>query len=149
VSFPRPLSLMAAVCVAALPNLTSSCVAAKEARLGAEELVQPRVVERISAYGGGGPVEIRCGTGEVCSEVRVVHVERDRAGGVSVTLENRTEAHVAVQLAIEGFDGAKRRTDRTGFHDVIIAPRGDSVIDLDTAAAVDDMLVLHVRARSS
>ncbi len=131
----------------ALASLTS-CAAMKDARLGAEEGVQPRIVERISSS-YGGPIEIRCGTGEVCQEVRVVHVERSVDGAVAVTLMNRTEEHVAVQLAIEGFDKRERRTDRTGFHDVILAPRGEQLLALDTHANIDDVLVVHVRARLS
>jgi hypothetical protein len=109
--------------------------------------VQPRFVERITSE-VGGPVEIHCGIGEACVEVKVVHVQRDRDGGVEVTLQNRTEDAVAVQLSLEGMDSKKRRTDRTGFHDVVLAPRGEQVLALSTAAADDDVLILHLRPRA-
>jgi hypothetical protein len=126
--------------------LSSSCAALKDAKLSAEETVQPRVVERIATI-GSGPVEIRCGTGEVCSEVDVVHVQRNKDGAVDVTLMNRTEEEIAVQLSVEVFDGHARRTDKTGFHDVILAPRGEGVLALVTAAAPNDTLVVHLRPR--
>ena len=125
----------------------SGCAATKELRLASEEAVQPRFVERITSE-AGGPVEIHCGIGEACVEVKVVHVQRDLDGGVEVTLQNRTEAAVAVQLAIEGKDSRQRRTDRTGFHDVILAPRGEQVLALSTHAADDDVLILHLRPRA-
>jgi hypothetical protein len=130
-------------------SLLASCVGLKEGRLGAEEGVEGRVVERIVGVEGGA-VEVRCGTGEVCAEVKVVHVQRSDDGGpIEVTLMNRTQADVAVQLAIESFDDRGRRSDRSGFHDVILAPRGEQVLALVSEADVDDTLVLHLRARSS
>lgn len=118
----------------------------KEARLSFEEGIQPRYVERISSE-VGGPVEIHCGIGEACVEVKVVHVQRDLDGGVEVTLQNRTESAVAVQLAFEGFDAKHRRTDMSGFHDVVLAPRAQQVLALATAAESDDLLVVHLRPR--
>jgi hypothetical protein len=129
-----------------LVALSSSCAALKDARLSAEELVQPRVAERITSM-GSGPVEIRCGTGELCSEIDVVHVQRNKDGAVDVTLRNRTEEEVAVQLSIEVFDDHERRTDQTGFHDVVLAPRGEGALALVTDADTNDMLVVHLRPR--
>ncbi|HEY1099008.1 MAG TPA: hypothetical protein VGF99_08765 [Myxococcota bacterium] len=124
----------------------SGCMATKAARLGAEEAVQPRVVERIST-GNAGPVEIRCGIGELCEEINVVHVQRDVDGGVEVTLRNRTQEHVAVQVGLDGYDESQRRSDRTGFHEVILAPRGDGVLHLDSLADIKDTIVLNLRPR--
>jgi hypothetical protein len=144
-TMPRACRL--ALVLAAL-TVTASCVATKQAQLGLAEAAQPVLVERISGE-DSGPIEIRCGIGEVCAEVRISHVQRAADGAISVTIENQTEDHLAVQLALEGFDGHKRRTDRTGFHDVVLAPRGDSVLEVTTAAALSDTLVVHVRARHS
>lgn len=125
-----------------------SCVGLKEMRLGSEEVVQARVVERISSVDAGA-VEVRCGTGEVCAEVKVIHVQREKGGGpVAVTLQNRTEADVAVQIALESFDEGGRRTDRSSFHDVILAPRGEQVLELVSDVDVNDTLIVHLRARS-
>ncbi len=138
----------ASLLLALSSSLSSSCVGLKEGRLAGEEVVQARVVERITSV-GAGVVEVRCGVGEVCAEVKVVHVQRTRGGGpVSVTLMNRTEADVAVQVALEFFDEASRRTDRSTFHDVILAPRGEQVLELFSDVDVDDTLILHLRARS-
>ena len=136
--------------VVALSLLLSavSCVGLKEARLASEEVVEARVAERIVGVDGGA-VEVRCGSGEVCAEVKVVHVQRSKDGGpVAVTLMNRTEEGVAVQLALEAFDGKGRRTDKTGFHDVVLAPRGEQVLELTSDVDVDDTLVVHLRARA-
>lgn len=120
--------------------------------MSSEEVVEARVVERIAGVDGGS-VEVRCGTGEVCAEVKVIHVQRSRSPGgggpVAVTLQNRTQDDVAVQIALESFDGGGRRTDRSSFHDVILAPRGEQVLELVSDVDVDDTLVVHLRARSS
>jgi hypothetical protein len=142
----RLLSAALPTALAALGVLGGGCALAKEARLGLEESVQPRYVERISSE-VGGPVEIHCGIGEACVEVKVVHVQRDLEGGVEVTLQNRTENAVAVQLAFEGFDDKRRRTDKSGFHDVVLGPRGQQVLALATAVESDDVLVVHLRPR--
>jgi hypothetical protein len=126
--------------------LSSSCAALKDARLSAEEFVQPRVAERITSI-GSGPVEVRCGTGELCSEIAVIHVQRSKDGAVDVTLRNRTDEEVAVQLAVEAFDDHARRTDRSGFFDVVLAPRGEGALALVTDAAPNDTLVVHLRPR--
>lgn len=132
---------------------STSCVALKELRMGSEEVVEARVVERIAGVEGGA-VEVRCGTGEVCAEVKVIHVQRTRSdqgggGPVAVTLQNRTQEGVAVQVALESFDRGGRRTDRSSFHDVILAPRGEQVLELVSDVDVDDTLIVHLRARSS
>lgn len=144
---PSRLSLVLLGALGAFGSLNATgCVAAKAARLGAEEAIQPRFVERISTA-GAGPVEIRCGVGELCEEIRVVHVQRDVDGGVDVTLMNRTGDNVAVQLQFEGFDAQQRRKDRSTFHDVVLAPRGEQVLHLDLEVPVNDTLVLHLRSR--
>jgi hypothetical protein len=139
--------LLTASLLVALAALGGGCAMAKEVRLGLEEVVQPQYVERITSE-VGGPVEIHCGIGEACVEVQVVHVQRDLEGGVEVTLQNRTESAVAVQLALEGQDGKRRRTDKSGFHDVVLAPRGQQVLALATAVDTDDVLILHLRRRA-
>ena len=137
--------LVAAVSLLALS--LSSCVGLKEAQLAAGEGVQSRTVERITTAHAGA-VEVRCGAGEVCAEVKVVHVQRTQGGGpVAVTLQNRTEAAVAVQVALEFFDDAGRRSDRSTFHDVVLAPREEQVLELFSAVDVGDLLVLHLRSR--
>ena len=136
--------------LAVLASLLSlaSCVGLKEAQLGAEEVVQARVVERISSV-DAGTVEVRCGVGEVCAEVKVIHVQRTKGGGpVAITLQNRTEADVAVQLALESFDDDGRRSDRSTFHDVLLAPRGEQVLELFSDVDIKDTLILHLRART-
>ena len=69
-----PITGLAFAALAAL-FIGTGCAAAKEARLGVEETLQPRYVERITSQ-VGGPVEIHCGMGEACVEVKVVHVQR-------------------------------------------------------------------------
>ena len=146
-----PANLLAAACTSALLALAlfgGGCAAAKEVRLGVEETLQPRVVERITSA-NSGPVEIRCGVAELCAEVRVLHVQRHIDGGVEVTLQNRTEDAIAIQVRVEGEDSQHRRVDRSGFHDVVIAPRGEEVFALSTITNTADTLILHLRARSS
>ncbi|MBM4280382.1 MAG: hypothetical protein FJ137_06345 [Deltaproteobacteria bacterium] len=143
----RPALLVLLVLLVVVAGVGGAgCAALKDARLSAEELVQPRVVERITTLGGGS-VEVRCGTGELCSEVRVVHVQRSPDGAVDVTLENRTEEPVAVQVTFEAMDDDARRVDRTIPYDVVLAPRGQDVLAAFTGAALDDTLVLHLRPR--
>ena len=143
----RLLSAASLTALAAIGGVFGGgCALAKEARLGFEESAQPRYVERIASE-VGGPVEIHCGIGEACVEVKVVHVQRDLEGGVEVTLQNRTEDAVAIQLAFEGFDEKRRRTDKSGFHDVVLGPRGQQVFALATAVESDDVLVVHLRPR--
>ena len=136
------ISLAALPLVVAL--LTGSCVAAKEAQLQAENAIDAPVVEQHS----WGRVE--CGHGQVCSEVQVARVDVSRLGGgpIEVTLKNRTLASVAVQVELETFDAQGRRTDRTGFHDVALAPRQESVLTLWQELQSDEQLVIHLRARS-
>lgn len=143
----RRLTLSSLAALLLATAVSGGCAATKELRLSAEEAVQPRYVERITSE-RGGPVEIHCGISEACVEVKVVHVQRDRDGGVEVTLQNRTESPVAVQLSLEGMDTRQRRTDRSGFHDVVLAPRGEQVLALSTLAKDDDVLILHLRPRA-
>lgn len=143
----RTLVVSSLILASLAASLSVSCVGLKEAQLGGAEVVQARVVERISTR-DGGDVEVRCGVGEVCAEVKLIHVQRSPHGPVALTLQNRTEEDIAVQVALESFDGDERRTDRSTFHDVILAPRGEQVLELVTAAATDDLLVVHLRARS-
>jgi hypothetical protein len=144
-------NFLAACCTGVLLALAvvgGGCAAAKDARLGVEETFQPRIVERITSE-NSGPVEIRCGVGELCAEVRVVHVQRNIDGGIEVTLQNRTQEAIAIQVQLEGEDSQHRRVDRTGFHDVVIAPRGEQVFQMATSTAKDDTLIVHLRARAS
>lgn len=124
--------------------LSVSCVAAKEARLQVEGTIDAPVVEE-HAWG-----RVECGHGQVCSEVQVARVDVSRLGGgpIEVTLKNRTLASVAVQVELETFDAQGRRTDRTGFHDVALAPRQQSVLTLWQELDQDERLVIHLRARS-
>jgi hypothetical protein len=139
---------MLRVLVCGLVLSVSACASWKDAQLTGGEGVQPRTVERITTAGAGA-VEVRCGVGEVCVEVKVIHVQRTAGGGpVAVTLQNRTEASVAVQVALEFFDDAGRRSDRSVFHDVVLAPRGEHVLELVSDVDVDDLLVLHLRSRA-
>ncbi len=147
---PRAPRLVVSALVASVLALlvTSSCAAVKDAQLSAAEAVQPRAAERV-AVAGAGDVEVRCGLGELCAEVHVVHVQRGDAAdeAVDVTVQNRTEEPVAVQVAVEAYDRRARRTDRTGFFDVVLAPRGESVVSVVTHATPTDTLVLHLRPR--
>ena len=124
--------------------LSDSCVAAKEAQLQAENAIDAPVVEE-HPWG-----RVECGQGQVCSEVQVARVDVSRLGGgpIEVTLKNRTLASVAVQVELETFDAQGRRTDRTGFHDVALAPRQESVLTLWQELEGDERLVIHLRARS-
>jgi hypothetical protein len=157
-----------------LALLSSSVIAAaggcavvpltREASLTVEEAASPRshrtvLADGAPAGGTAGHVEVRCGFADLCAEVQVTHVDRQRSadadgdsgdgggGSVDVTLLNRTAGPVAVQVALETFDARRRRTDRTGFHDVVLAPRDDGVVTLVTTADSDDVLVIHVRPR--
>ena len=130
-----------------IAGVVSGCALTSEARLGVEEAIQPRLVERITNE-VGGPIELRCGIGEACAEVKVVHVQRGVDGGVEVTLMNRTGEALAVQVSLEGRDEQQRRTDRTSFHDVVLAPRGEEVLELATNAATADTLIVHLRPRA-
>lgn len=139
--------LLPAVVAALIAGVVSGCALTSEARLGVVEAIQPRLVERITNE-VGGPIELRCGIGEACAEVKVVHVQRDVGGGVEVTLMNRTGEALAVQISLEGRDEQQRRTDRTSFHDVVLAPRGEEVLELATNAATADTLIVHLRPRA-
>jgi hypothetical protein len=126
---------------------------AREATLAVEEGVAPRARTRATSD-DGARVEVRCGLGDLCAAVQVVHVQRQRSpadvdadGAVQVTLQNRTLDHVAVQLALEVFDDERRAADRTGFHDVILAPRNEGTVTLVVTGAPDDALIVHLRPR--
>lgn len=133
-----PLVALAAVAA------TCSCVAVKEAQLAVENGIDAPVVEQ-HPWG-----RVECGHGQVCSEVQVARVDvaRHGSGPVEVTLKNRTLASVAVQVELETFDAQGRRTDRTGFHDVALAPRQESVLTLWQELDADETLVIKLRARS-
>ena len=138
----RSTAVLAAV-LAAL-SLSVSCVAAKEAQLEVENAVDAPVVEE-HPWG-----RVECGHGQVCSEVQVARVDVSSLGSgpIEVTLKNRTLASVAVQVELETFDAQGHRTDRTGFHDVALAPRQESVLTLWQELEGDERLVIKLRARS-
>lgn len=121
-----------------------SCVAVKEAQLGVEHAIDAPVVEE-HAWG-----RVECGHGQVCTEVQVARVDVGSygSGPIEVTLKNRTLAAVAVQVELETFDAQGHRTDRTGFHDVALAPRQESVLTLWQELTADEKLVIKLRARS-
>lgn len=124
--------------------LSLSCVAAKEAQMQVENTLDaPVVVEH--SWG-----RVECGHGQVCSEVQVARVDVSRLGSgpIEVTLKNRTLAAVAVQVELETFDAEGHRTDRTGFHDVALAPRQESVLTLWQELEGHEKLVIKLRARS-
>jgi hypothetical protein len=169
---PGPCPVEVAMRRLLLPLLSSSLFAAaggcavvpltRDASLAVEDAASPRSHTTVApadgsvARGTAGNVEVRCGFADLCAEVHVTHVDRQRradgdgddgGGSVDVTLLNRTADPVAVQVALETFDARRRRTDRTGFHDVVLAPRDDGVVTLVTTADGDDVLVIHVRPR--
>lgn len=132
-------SLPLTITVAALA-LTSACAVTKEARLSAENAIDPPFVQQ---YPWG---RVECGEGQVCQEVVVERVDV-QGDPVEITLQNRTLESVAVQVQLETFkDG--RRTDRTGFHDVALAPREESVLTLWQTLEEGELLVIKLRARS-
>ena len=137
-ALPSPaLLLCAAMCAAAV---ASGCGVAKEARLSAEHALDPPLVQE---YAWG---RVECGEGQICQEVFVERVDV-QGDPVEITLQNRTLEHVAVQVQLETCkDG--RRTDRTGFHDVAIAPRQDSVLTLWQTLEDGEQLVIKLRART-
>lgn len=113
---------------------------AKEARLVTENFDDPPFVQEYS----WGRVE--CGHGQVCQEVVVERVDV-QGFPVEVTLSNRTLESVAVQVQLETFKNG-RRTDRTGFHDVALPPRGESVLTLPQDLEPGEQLVVKLRART-
>ena len=134
----RPAFALAAL------SLAVSCVAVKETQLQMENAVDAPVVEE-HPWG-----RVECGLGQVCSEVQVSRVDVSRLGSgpIEVTLKNRTLASVAVQVELETFDAQGHRTDRTGFHDVALAPQQESVLTLWQELEGDERLVIKLRARS-
>lgn len=124
----------------AILAFTSACAVSKQARLGLEHAIDPPFVQEYS----WGRVE--CGEGQVCQEVVVERVDV-QGDPVEITLQNRTLESVAVQVQLETFkDG--RRTDRTGFHDVALAPRQESVLTLWQELEEGELLVVKLRSRS-
>ena len=97
---------------------------------------------------------VECGEGQICSEVSVarvdVHDDGDGDGGaIEVTLTNRTLESVAVQVQLETFRATGERSDRSGFHDVALAPRQQSVLTLWQALDREhgEKLIVKLRAR--
>lgn len=130
----------AAILAGAFLALSSSCVMMKDARLAAENAASPATVQR---YDWG---RVECGEGQVCSEVLVSRVDV-HGDPVEITLRNRTLESVAVQVQLETFNDDGERTDRTGFHDVALAPRQESVLTLWQDIDDDEILVIRLRAR--
>jgi hypothetical protein len=94
---------------------------------------------------------VECGHGQVCSEVKVarVDVHRQEPGGpVEITLENRALDDVALQVQLEVLDKDGHRMDRSGFHDVAIAARQQSVVTLWQELNDGDRLVIRLRERA-
>ena len=116
------------------------CAVAKEARLSLENAVDPPFVQEF-AWG-----RVECGEGQVCQEVVVERVDV-HGDPVEITLQNRTLEAVAVQVQLETFKNGVR-TDRTGFHDVALAPREESVLTLWQTLEDGEQLVVKLRARS-
>ena len=130
----------------ALAATMASCVASKDARIGMENALDETTTHE---YAWG---HVECGEGQVCSEVAVSRVDVHGAsdgGPVEVTLLNRTLDSVAVQVQLETFDEDGHRTDVTGFHDVALAPRSQSVLTLWQQLDHGDKLVIHLRARDT
>jgi hypothetical protein len=120
----------------ALAAITSGCAVAKEARLATEHAL-------VQEFAWG---RVECGHGQVCQEVTVERVDV-HGDPVEITLQNRTLEAVAVQVQLETFkDGI--RTDRTGFHDVALAPREESVLTLWQTLEDGEQLVVKLRSRS-
>lgn len=132
----RPVLFVLACAVGA-----SACATVdKEARLSTENVADPTLVQE---YAWG---RVECGEGQVCQEVFVERVDV-QGDPVEITLQNRTLENVAVQVQLETFkDGV--RTDRTGFHDVALAPRGDTVLTLWQELEEGEQLVVKLRSRS-
>ena len=118
-----------------------ACVAAREATVVAENVVDGPVVKE---YPWG---RVECGRGAVCSEVSISRVDV-HSGPVAVTLENRTLNDVAVQVALETFDTSGGHTDLTSYQDLALAPRSKSVLTLWQELDRDEKLVIHLRPRS-
>jgi hypothetical protein len=129
----------ATACLVAL-FVAQGCAVAKEARLVTENALDPPFVQEF-AWG-----RVECGHGQVCQEVSVERVDV-HGDPVEITLQNRTLESVAVQVQLETFkDGV--RTDRTGFHDVALAPREESVLTLWQQLEAGERLVVKLRSRS-
>lgn len=76
--------------------------------------------------------EVYCGQGTVCAEVEVLRVDfvnEDRSR-VEVTLHNRTNQKVGVQIALEILAANGSRLDKTTFQDVALSPRQETVWEM-------------------
>lgn len=124
----------------AIACAAQGCAVAKEARLATEHALDPAFVQEF-AWG-----RVECGHGQVCQEVTVERVDV-HGDPVEITLQNRTLEAVAVQVQLETFKNGVR-TDRTGFHDVALAPREESVLTLWQTLDDGEQLVVKLRARS-
>ncbi len=136
----KALVALAAVAAALLAAAGTGCVVAKDARIAAENALDPKTVQE---YPWG---RVECGEGQICSEVGVARVDV-HGGPIEVTLENHTLEAVAVQVQLETFSAAGARTDRSGFHDVALAPRQQSVLTLWQDVDDGEKLVIRLRAR--
>jgi hypothetical protein len=137
--------VVAAPILAVLAGVPVGCAAVKEAQMGAGEVFDGKHAEQ-HAWG-----RVECGHGQVCSEVKVARVDvhrNDLGGPVEVTLENRALADVAVQVQLEVFDKDGARVDRSGFHEVAIAARQQSVLTLWQELDDGDQLVIRLRSRA-
>src|SRR5688500_18570570 len=126
-------------------SVSVGCAAATDAQMGLENAIDGSTT-RDFAWG-----RIECGQGQVCSEVEVTRVDV-RGGPVHITLRNRTQEDIAIQVGLETFAGSIEegaRTDSTGFHDVALAPRQQSVLTMWQELDRDQKLVIHLRARST
>jgi hypothetical protein len=133
------------LCSLSMLFLVGACAPLRDAQMSAGEAIDART----SSAQPWGRVE--CGHGQICSEVRVARVDVHRStedGSVEVTLENRALEDVAVQIQLEVLDDQGRRVDRTGFHDVALAARQQSVLVLWQRIDEDDELVIRMRSRS-
>ena len=135
-------ALLSVACVTAI--VSSSCVAAKAAQMGAENAIDPKVSDE---YWWG---RVECGEGQVCEEVAVARVDM-KGDPVEITLENRTVDSVAVQVQVETFNARDERVDRTNFQDVALAPRSQQVVTMwrDIDDEHGDKIVVRMRARGS
>lgn len=132
---------MTGIALVALVAISSSCaLMKKDARLAAENIASPGSVQDHD----WGRVE--CGEGQVCSEVFVSRVDV-HGDPIEITLKNRTLESVAVQVQLETFSDEGERRDRSGFHDVALAPRQESVLTLWQERQDGDKLVIKLRSR--
>jgi hypothetical protein len=98
-------------------------------KYGSTSLGQAFHGEKKIAYDWG---EVYCGEGTVCAEVEVLRVDFENRddGRVEVTLHNRTGSQVAVQISLEILADNGSRLDSSGWQDVPLQPRQETVYDL-------------------